>query len=104
MGRHPGKHHSAPLKSLTTNAYHQSIIAGKYAVSKIALYVRCHLRSGGRSADTLSHQLWSVPSAIADILIAIAMTLLVCDLSPPSPLFSDMLTRWVGGSAVIAGA
>ncbi len=28
-------------------------------------------------ADSLLHQLWSLPSALADILIAIAMTLLV---------------------------
>jgi hypothetical protein len=34
------------------------------------------------SADSLLHQLWSLPSALADILIAIAMTLLVRRASP----------------------
>ncbi|KAH9980827.1 hypothetical protein BGW80DRAFT_1247690 [Lactifluus volemus] len=50
----------------------QSLVVGRYAVSKVALYV----------CTPVVIMLWSIPSALVDILIAGSMVLLVRDLTP----------------------
>ncbi len=55
-------------------------MAGKYVVSKTGIYVRTLVSvEVAISPHTLSCQLLSIPSASADILIAVAMMLLVRD-------------------------
>ena len=56
----------------------QSVVLGRYAVSKTAYFVYILVYYYPlSSANSLLYQLWSLPSALVDILIAFAMTILV---------------------------
>lgn len=55
----------------------QSFVNGKYVVSKIPTYVREVVLLKRLSYLIICLQLWFIPSAMADILIAVTMTWLV---------------------------
>jgi hypothetical protein len=58
-----------------------------YCLEDKSICTMSSFRSSHRNADTLLHQLWVIPSAVADILIATAMILLVRAPSPPLSFF-----------------
>jgi hypothetical protein len=77
------------LKCLTLNAF-VALVSYTQAVHCLEDKSICTMpsfHSSHRNADTLLHQLWVIPSAVADILIATAMILLVRAPSPPLSFF-----------------